>query len=136
MAKQPLTGVHLPYGQNQDDGDSIITETDDFSTRGGHDDRYATRGPPPSRIPLQKCLKILGTNETLSSFEAWRGSLTYVLSYEPAFAPFLISGKSWLKKQKNNPLRGLYSAQEVVQLEQDYESPLLCIGSYSELPPS
>ena len=73
---------------------------------------------PRNGISLQKCLKILGTNETLTSFETWRGTLMYVLSFDQAFAPFLISGKFWQKKQKNNPLRGLADAQEVIQLEQ------------------
>ena len=118
QGKLPLSGLHQSYGR-QEDGESSFG--DDVSTLGGHENQFTATRPsaqPGTRIPLQKCLKILGTNETLSSFEAWKGSLTYVLSYEPAFAPFLISGKYWMKKQKTNPLRGLDSAQEVLHLEQ------------------
>jgi len=59
----------------------------------------------------------LGKNETINSFESWKGHLLYLLNTDKNFAPFLISGKSWEKKGRNNPLRGLANEQEVVNLE-------------------
>ena len=59
----------------------------------------------------------LGRNETINSFESWKGHLMYTLNLDRNFAPFLITGKSWEKKGRNNPLRGLATEQEVVNLE-------------------
>jgi len=105
-----------------DDSDSIKFSYDDAhdlpNDRNGSNDRRGSILPNRTGISLQKCLKVLGTNETLTSFESWRGTLMYVLSFDPSFAPFLISSKFWQKKQKNNPLRGLADAHEVLKLEQ------------------
>ena len=66
---------------------------------------------------MTRKLKELGPNETINSFETWKGILIFALNQEPSFAPFLIRNKSWERKARNNPLRGLASAQEVVNLE-------------------
>ena len=44
-------------------------------------------------------------NETLSSFESWRGHLIYTLSLDPNFAPFASDGFKWEKISVEN--RGL-----------------------------
>ena len=59
----------------------------------------------------------LGKNETINSFESWKGHLLYTLNLDLNFAPFLMSGKTWEKKGKHNRLRGLATEQEVVNLE-------------------
>jgi len=75
-----------------------------------------------SRAPKQH---VLTTSETLTSFEAWKSNLVYILSLDNTFAPFLES--TWLKS-KNNPTRGLHddgllandgrtAAQKKIQLE-------------------
>ena len=40
----------------------------------------------------------LGKNETINSFESWKGHLLYTLNMDTNFAPFLMSGKTWEKK--------------------------------------
>ena len=72
----------------------------------------------------------LSTNETITSFEAWRHNLTYILTLDRNFAPFISS--KWEKRTRANPLRGFVddteanvptaddrktAAQKVVQLE-------------------
>ena len=44
--------------------------------------------------------------ETVNSFESWRQNLQDVLSLDPNFAPFLVSGASWEKKTKSNATKG------------------------------
>ena len=44
--------------------------------------------------------------ETVNSFESWCQNLQYVLSLDPNFALFLVSGASWEKKTKSNVIRG------------------------------
>ena len=48
----------------------------------------------------------LTKNETITSFESWRQNLIYSLSLDASFAPFLITGVTWLKKIRTNPRRG------------------------------
>ena len=55
------------------------------------------------RAPKQWCLT---RNESVNSFENWRQNLTYTLSLDPNFAPFLILGASWEKLNRDSPLRG------------------------------
>ena len=55
------------------------------------------------RAPKQWCLT---KNESVNSFENWRQNLTYTLSLDPNFAPFLILGASWEKLNRDSPLRG------------------------------
>ena len=70
----------------------------------------------------------LTKNETITSFESWRQNLTYSLSLDPGFAPFLVTGTTWTKKTNTTPLRGLVddpegtpnrrnAAQKVAQLD-------------------
>ncbi len=49
----------------------------------------------------------LTKTETVTSFENWKQNLQYVLSLDPNFAPFLITGASWEKKGRGNYTRGL-----------------------------
>ena len=49
----------------------------------------------------------LTKTETVTSFENWKQNLQYVLSLDPNFAPFLITGASWKKKGRGNYTRGL-----------------------------
>ena len=49
----------------------------------------------------------LTTNETVNSFENWRGNLMYILSLDANFASFLEPGATWLKRTTANPNRGL-----------------------------
>ena len=77
----------------------------------------------PKQWPLTK-------NETITSFEAWKGNLIYRLSLDPNFARFLTANVTWGKQTRANPTRGLTAdgqdvaqadrqtaAQKVVQLE-------------------
>ena len=66
---------------------------------------------------LQKAPKqwSLTKNETITSFEAWRVNLHYVLSLDANFAPFLTEGFSWSKSSSVNPIRGLVDDVENVQ---------------------
>ena len=57
-------------------------------------------------IPTPKLYK-LTTNETLTSFEAWKQNITFTLSLNPKMAPFLISGVTWNKADDDDPYRGL-----------------------------
>ena len=57
----------------------------------------------PPRAPKQWLLTKV---ETVNSFESWQQHLQYVLSLDPNFAPFLVSGASWEKKTKSNATRG------------------------------
>lgn len=49
----------------------------------------------------------LTKNETITTFESWRQNLIYILSLDTNFAPFLITGATWQKKLRTNPMRGL-----------------------------
>ena len=55
------------------------------------------------RAPKQWCLT---KNESVNSFENWKQNLTYTLSLDTNFAPFLILGASWNKLSRELPLRG------------------------------
>lgn len=46
----------------------------------------------------------LTTEETTTSFESWRQNLTYVLSLDPNFTPYITA--TWLKKTAASPNRG------------------------------
>ena len=52
--------------------------------------------------------------ETITSFEAWRQNLQYILSLDRNFAGFLADGATWLKKSPGSPLRGLQDDPETV----------------------
>ena len=45
--------------------------------------------------------------ETITSFEAWKENLVYILSLDMNFAPFLNDACVWVKKTAGNPNRGL-----------------------------
>ncbi len=49
----------------------------------------------------------LGKHETVNSFENWKQNLTYILTLDANFAPFLQEGVTWLKSSKAAPLRGM-----------------------------
>ena len=49
----------------------------------------------------------LTKQETITSFEAWRQNLQYILSLDRNFAGFLADGMTWLKKSPGSPRRGL-----------------------------
>ena len=59
-----------------------------------------------TRAPKQWCLT---RDETLSSFQAWKQNLLYILSLDSNFKPFLEPGMTWTKKTSANPTRGLTS---------------------------
>ena len=59
-----------------------------------------------ARAPKQWCLT---RDETLSSFQAWKQNLLYILSLDLNFKPFLEPGVTWTKKTSANPTRGLTS---------------------------
>ena len=66
--------------------------------------------PPPMK-PLTK-------EETINTFETWKGNFIYTLNLDANFSPFLDSGKTWEKKSKSSsPHRGLANAQEATFLE-------------------
>ena len=48
----------------------------------------------------------LSKTETISTFEAWRQSITYTLSSEPLFAPFFNDNVIWDTKSRRKPTRG------------------------------
>lgn len=52
--------------------------------------------------------------ETITSFEAWRQNLQYILSLDRNFAGFLADGVTWLKKSPGSPRRGLQDDPESV----------------------
>ena len=52
--------------------------------------------------------------ETVNSFENWKENLKYVLSLDPSFAPFLMSGFTWDKKTRAAPNRGFTNDPETV----------------------
>ena len=45
-------------------------------------------------------------DERITSFEAWRQNLLYILSLDPNFAHFLLEGTTWQRKTSNQPTRG------------------------------
>ena len=66
---------------------------------------------------MARKIRELGREETITSFESWKGQLIYNLNLDPNFAPFLVAGFNWEKKGRSNPLRGLTSGQAVVNLD-------------------
>ena len=56
----------------------------------------------------------LTKQETITSFEAWRQNLQYILSLDHNFAGFLADGATWLKKSPGSPLRGLQDDPETM----------------------
>ena len=54
----------------------------------------------------------LTKQETITSFEAWRQNLQYILSIDRNFAGFLADGVTWLKKSPGGPGRGLQDDPE------------------------
>ena len=48
----------------------------------------------------------LSKDETITSFEAWRQNLLYILSLDPNFAHFLLEETTWQRKTSNQPTRG------------------------------
>lgn len=56
-----------------------------------------------TRAPKQWSLT---KQETITSFEAWRQNLQYVLSLDPYFADFLVEGVTWQKKTATTAFRG------------------------------
>ena len=60
----------------------------------------------------------LTKSETVNSFENWRQNLQYVLSLDPNFAPFLVSGMTWQKKGRTNTTRGLANDPDTISAPQ------------------
>ena len=56
-----------------------------------------------SRAPKQWAL---GKNETVTTFNAWKDNLVYILSLEPKFAAFLVPDFEWQKHSSADPNRG------------------------------
>ena len=54
----------------------------------------------------------LTKQETITSFEAWRQNLHYILSLDRNFAGFLSDGVTWLKKSPGSHRRGLQDDPE------------------------
>ena len=48
----------------------------------------------------------LSKDETITSFEARRQNLLYILSMDPNFAHFLLEETTWQRKTSNQPTRG------------------------------
>ena len=65
------------------------------------------------RAPKQWCLSKV---ETINSFENWKQNLLYTLSLDSNFAPLLVDGVTWLKKNRAQPLRGLESDGQTAPL--------------------
>ena len=61
----------------------------------------------PKQWPLTK-------NETITSFEAWKQNLTYILSLDVNFAPFLKDDCTWRKKSTVDPDRGFADDDDAV----------------------
>ena len=57
---------------------------------------------------------LLTKQETITSFEAWRQNIQYTLSSDPNVLTFLLEDKTWLRKTKAAPLRGLANDDEDV----------------------
>ena len=66
------------------------------------------------RAPKQWCLT---KHETVTTFENWRQNLKYTLSLDANFAQFLVEGVTWLKKSRDNPLRGFNDDGQDVQAD-------------------
>ena len=56
----------------------------------------------------------LTEQETITSFEAWRQNLQYILSLDQDFASFLLEDAFWLRKTSTTPLRGFEDDSEAV----------------------
>ena len=56
----------------------------------------------------------LTKQETITSFEAWRQNIQYILSLYPNFAVFLLEETKWLRKTPTFPLRGFENDGEDV----------------------
>ena len=56
----------------------------------------------------------LSKDETITSFEALRQNLLYILSLDPNFAHFLLEETTWQRKTSNQPTRGFADAGEDV----------------------
>ena len=56
----------------------------------------------------------LTKQETITSFEAWRQNLQYILSLKNNFAGFLADGVTWLKKSPGSPHRSLQDDPESI----------------------
>ena len=58
----------------------------------------------------------LSKDETITSFEAWRQNLLYILSLDPNFAHFLLEETTWQRKtsNRNQPTRGFADEGEDV----------------------
>jgi hypothetical protein len=64
-----------------------------------------------SRAPKQWTLT---KDETITSFEAWRENLRYILSLDSNFAFFLLEETTWRRKTSANPTRGFEDDGEAV----------------------
>ena len=64
-----------------------------------------------NKAPKQWCL---GKEESLNSFNAWKENLTYVLSLDTNFTPFLKSDVTWEKQTPTNTTRGFEDDGETV----------------------
>ena len=54
------------------------------------------------------------SNESITSIEAWKNNLKYILSFDPNFADFLTDRSLWGKKTNATPLRDCPNDRESV----------------------
>ncbi len=64
-----------------------------------------------ARAPKQWALT---RNETITSFENWRQNLSYILSLDNGFQPFLADDATWQKKSAAHPNRGFVDDGDAV----------------------
>ena len=64
-----------------------------------------------SRAPKQW---VLTKTETVNSFENWKQNLSYILSLDTNFAPFLDPSMKWTKKTRNDTSRGLTDDSDAI----------------------
>ena len=60
----------------------------------------------------------LTKNETITSFEAWRQNLIYILSLDQNFAHFIRDDVTWQKKSAITPLRGFIDDDDPIPEDQ------------------
>ena len=103
--------------QNTSHPESATSVTGETPSKSDINPVFSTK-PIMSNIKRVPPMWPLSKDETISSFEAWRGNFLYTLNLDDNFAPFLDPSKTWEKKIRGgNAHRGLASAQELNFLE-------------------
>ena len=93
-----------------EEGDQSLAEP---SANAGSSQQISSR-PPQLHFNMKRVPPMwpLSKDETISSFEAWKGNFLYTLNLDDNFASFL-NGQTWDKKTKGGrPFRGLQNAQQ------------------------